>query len=129
MSQTFGAIYYVALPARDIAVSAAFFRAVFGWNVRARSDGATSFDDGVGAVSGMWSTDLAPVDDPGLRLYISVDDAVDASARIEAAGGTIVTPADPTAVDIVAFFRDPAGNLLGIHQYKPQNAERAGAPS
>lgn len=122
MDQTFGAIYYVALPARDIAVSASFFRDVFGWNIRTRGDGSTAFDDGAGAVSGVWRTDLEPVDDPGLRLYISVKDAVAASARIGEAGGTIVTAADPTVVDIVAYFRDPAGNLLGIHQYKPENA-------
>lgn len=122
MAQTFGAIYYVELPARDVATSAAFYREVFGWNVRRRGDGATAFDDGPGAVSGVWTTERAPVDDPGLRLYISVDDAVAASHRIEAAGGTIVTPADPMVVDIVATFRDPAGNLLAIHQYEPENA-------
>jgi len=122
MAARFGAIYYLELPARDIATSAAFYRDVFGWTVRSRGDGATAFDDGPAAVSGVWTTERAPVDDPGLRLYISVEDAVAASQRIEAAGGTIVTPADPTVVDIVATFRDPAGNLLAIHQYKPGNA-------
>jgi predicted enzyme related to lactoylglutathione lyase len=47
---------------------------------------------------------------------------VAASAAIEGAGGTIVEPADPSVVDIVGAFRDPAGNLLGIHQYNPDNA-------
>jgi predicted enzyme related to lactoylglutathione lyase len=122
VTQTFGAIYYVELPARDIACSAAFYRDVFGWNVRSRGDGATGFDDGPGAVSGVWTTERAPVDDPGLRLYISVQDAEDAESRIEAAGGTIVTPPDMSLVGIVATFRDPAGNLLAIHQYKPENA-------
>ncbi len=129
MTQSFGAIYYVELPARDIAESAAFFRDVFGWNVRTRGDGATAFDDGVGAVSGVWTTERAPADDPGIRLYISVEDAVDAAARVEGAGGTIVTAPDPTVVDIVGFFRDPAGNLLGMHQYKPENATAEGATS
>ena len=129
MAQTFGAIYYVEIPARDIAESAAFFRDVFGWNVRTRGDGATSFDDGVGAVSGVWTTDRAPANEPGFRLYISVEDAVAASERIEAAGGTIMTAPDPTVVDIVGFFRDPAGNLLGIHQYNPENAGDEGASS
>ena len=126
MTQTFGAIYYVEMPARDVDVSAAFFEEVFGWNVRRRGDGATAFDDGVGAISGVWTTDRAPAEDPGFRMYISVEDAVAASTRIEAAGGKVVTAADPTAVDIVAYFRDPAGNLLGIHQYKPENARNEG---
>lgn len=118
----FGKLYYVEMPARSASESAAFYRDVFGWNVRTRGDGATAFDDGAGAVSGTWTTSLAPIDDPGFRLYISVEDAVAASERIEAAGGTIVTAADPTVVDVVAYFRDPGGNLLGIHQYKPENA-------
>jgi predicted enzyme related to lactoylglutathione lyase len=127
MTQAFGALYYVEMPARDIAESAAFYRDVFGWTVRTRGDGATAFDDGVGAVSGVWTADRDPADDPGFRLIVSVADAVASSTRIEAAGGTMVTTADPTAVDIVAYFRDPAGNLLGIHQYKPENASAAGA--
>lgn len=122
MTARFGAIYYLELPARDVATSAAFYRDVFGWRVRSRGDGAMAFDDGPASVSGVWTTERAAVEDPGLRLYISVEDAVAASHRIEAAGGTIVTPADPTVVDIVATFRDPAGNLLAIHQYKPENA-------
>ena len=121
-SNGFGRLYYVEMPARSVEESAAFYRDVFGWSIRSRGDGATAFDDGAGAVSGVWSTQVTPSDDPGFRLYISVEDAVEASTRIEAAGGTIVTAADPSVVDVVAHFRDPAGNLLGIHQYKPENA-------
>jgi uncharacterized protein len=122
VSNGFGKLYYVEIPARKVEESAAFYREVFGWNIRTRGDGATAFDDGAGAVSGTWTTGLTPIDDPGFRLYISVEDAVAATERIEAAGGTIVTAADPSVVDFVAYFRDPAGNLLGIHQYKPENA-------
>jgi predicted enzyme related to lactoylglutathione lyase len=122
MTDGYGKLYYVEMPARSVEESAAFYRDVFGWNIRSRGDGATAFDDGAGAVSGTWMTGVAPSDEPGFRLYISVEDAVAASARIEAAGGTIVTAADPNVVDIVAHFRDPAGDLLGIHQYKPENA-------
>lgn len=118
----FGRLYYVEIPALDIAASADFYRTVFGWTVRQRGDGATAFDDGAGAVSGVWTTERTPADDPGFRLYISVEDAEASATTIEEAGGTIVTPPDMSAVDIVCYFRDPAGNLTGIHQYKPENA-------
>jgi uncharacterized protein len=36
--------------------SAGFYEAVFGWNLRRRSDGEIAFDDGVGEVSGTWVT-------------------------------------------------------------------------
>jgi predicted enzyme related to lactoylglutathione lyase len=57
-------------PATDIVRSADFYAKVFGWNVRQRGDGATSFDDGVGPVSGTWSLDRPPSTEPGLLLYI-----------------------------------------------------------
>ena len=119
----FGKLYYIEIPAVDIPTSAEFYRTVFGWTVRQRGDGATAFDDGAGAVSGIWTTDRSPTDDPGFRLYISVENAESSARHSEEAGGTIVTPPDMTVVDIVGYFRDPAGNLVGIHQYNPGNAE------
>ena len=40
-----GKICYVEIPAIDIARSAEFYKAVFGWNIRQRGDGNTAFDD------------------------------------------------------------------------------------
>ena len=40
-----GKICYIEMPSADIARSADFYRKVFGWNIRKRGDGATSFDD------------------------------------------------------------------------------------
>jgi predicted enzyme related to lactoylglutathione lyase len=117
----FGRMYYVEIPATDVATSAAFYQSVFGWNVRQRGDGEVAFDDGAGHVSGVWTLDRVPAADPGFRLYVSVQDAEVAAERIEAAGGTIETPPDMSEVDITGYFRDPAGNLVGIHQYKPEN--------
>lgn len=122
MSEPFGQIYYLELPSRDIAASAAFYNRVFGWNIRTRDDGVTAFDDSTGHVSGMWSASLPIADEPGLRVYIGVNDAVAVSEAIEAAGGTIVLAADPSVVDIVVQFRDPSGNLLCLHQYNPDAA-------
>ncbi len=119
----FGWLYYIEIPAIDVAVSATFYQAVFGWKVRERGDGEVAFDDGASHVSGVWTTGRKPAVDPGFRLYISVQDAEAAASRIEAAGGTIETPPDMTQVDIVGYFRDPAGNLIGIHQYKPENGD------
>ena len=119
----FGRMYYVEIPAVDVTASAAFYQSVFGWSVRQRGDGATAFDDGAGHVSGTWTTGRTPAADPGFRLYVSVQDAMAAVGRIESAGGKIETPPDMSAVDIVGYFRDPAGNLVGIHQYKPENGD------
>jgi len=37
-----------------MAGSEAFYRKVFGWNIRIRGDGSVAFDDAVGEVSGSW---------------------------------------------------------------------------
>ena len=47
-----GKVCYLEIPARDVAVSSAFYEGVFAWRTRRRGDGALAFDDGVGEVSG-----------------------------------------------------------------------------
>ena len=111
-----GKICYVEIPAADIARSAEFYRAVFGWEIRRRGDGATAFDDGVGQVSGAWVTGRPPAGDPGLLIYVMVNDAAETVERVRASGGVIVQEIGRDAPEITARFRDPAGNVLGIYQ-------------
>jgi len=108
-----GKICYVELPAADVARSAEFYRAVFGWKIRTRGDGATAFDDGV-EVSGAFVKNRPPAKDPGFRIYIMVADAEATLRKVVAHGGEVVEPVHPGASDVVALFRDPGGNLLGI---------------
>jgi hypothetical protein len=118
MAPTFGIgkICYIELPAVDVRRSAEFYRAVFGWNIRTRGDGATSFDDSVGEVSGAWVVDRRPATEPGMVVYIMVADAAAASKAIVDAGGEIVRAIDPNSPEIFAHFSDPARNVLGIYQ-------------
>ena len=111
-----GKICYIQLPARDIAASAEFYGAVFGWEIRTRSDGSTAFDDGVGEVSGTWVLGRPPATYPGLLVPIMVDDAEATVEEIVAAGGEIVQAIGGDAPEITARFRDPGGNVLGIFQ-------------
>ena len=110
-----GKICYVELPAADVARSAEFYKTVFGWTMRRRGDGATAFDDGV-EVSGVFVTGRPSARESGMLVYIMVRDAAETVSAIEANGGAIVEPVHPDAPEIVARFRDPAGNVLGIYQ-------------
>jgi len=110
-----GKICYVEIPAGDPARSAEFYRAVFGWTIRTRSHGATAFDDGV-EVSGTFVKSRPPARDPGLLIYVMVADAEATLRKVVASGGEIVEPVHPGSPEIVALFRDPGGNLLGIYQ-------------
>jgi predicted enzyme related to lactoylglutathione lyase len=111
-----GKICYVEIPAIDAEASAAFYEAVFGWRLRKRGDGATAFDDTIGEVSGTWVTGRQPASDPGLLLYVMVDDAETTVEAIVAHGGELVQPIGGDAPEITARFRDPGGNVIGIYQ-------------
>jgi predicted enzyme related to lactoylglutathione lyase len=119
-----GKICYVEIPSTDVARSAAFYAAVFGWEMRKRGDGATAFDDGVGQVSGAFVIGRPPHREVGLLVYVMVDDAADAVRKVSAHGGEIVQPLGVDAPEITARFRDPAGNVLGIYQ-EPTAAPKA----
>jgi len=111
-----GKICYVEIPANDVEASAAFYEAVFGWRLRKRGDGATAFDDTIGEVSGTWVTGRQPASDPGLLLYVMVDDAEATVEAIVAHGGELLQPIGGDAPEITARFSDPGGNVVGIYQ-------------
>ena len=111
-----GKICYIEMPAVNVKQSAAFYKEVFGWNVRQRGDGATAFDDTVGEVSGAWVLNRKPMTEVGLLFYIMVDN-IDASIqKVIANGGEIIQPVGMDAPEITARFTDPAGNIIGLYQ-------------
>jgi predicted enzyme related to lactoylglutathione lyase len=111
-----GKICYVEMPATDAARSAAFYQAVFGWNVRQRGDGHTAFDDTTGEVSGAFVSGRPPASAPGLLFYVMVDSVEAAVQAVVANGGEIVQPIGADAPEITARFRDPGGNVIGLYQ-------------
>lgn len=118
-----GKICYLEIPAADVARSSAFYQAVFGWQVRRRSDGHLAFDDGVGEVSGSWVTGRPPSTEAGLLVYIMVDDAAATLRSVLANGGDITQPIGMDAPEITARFRDPGGNIVGIYQEPSRRAQ------
>jgi predicted enzyme related to lactoylglutathione lyase len=111
-----GKICYVEIPTEEPERAARFYSAVFGWEIRRRGDGATSFDDTVGGVSGAFVTGRLPARGPALLVYVMVADIAATIELIVAHGGEIVEPPVPEAPEVIARFRDPAGNVLGLYQ-------------
>jgi predicted enzyme related to lactoylglutathione lyase len=111
-----GKICYIELPADDVQRSAGFYRDVFGWNIRRRGDGATSFDDTIGEVSGTWVTGRRPSTDPGMLIYVMVDSVAATIDAVRVHGGEIVQEIGGDAPEITARFRDPGGNVIGLYQ-------------
>ena len=111
-----GKICYIEMPTTDVARSAEFYSRVFGWNTRKRGDGAVAFDDTTGEVSGTWVKGRPPSVQPGLLVYIMVDDAAATVDLAVANGAELVQPIGVDAPEITARVRDPAGNIIGIYQ-------------
>ena len=111
-----GKICYIEIPATDIERSAEFYKNVFGWQIRQRGDGSTAFDDTVGQVSGTWVLGRPAAKEPGLLIYIMVDNAAKTVGSVIANGGEITQAIGADAPEITARFRDPAGNVMGLYQ-------------
>ncbi|HEV2830097.1 MAG TPA: VOC family protein [Pyrinomonadaceae bacterium] len=116
-----GKICYLEIPATDVTGSAAFYKAVFGWQIRQRGDGSTAFDDGVGEVSGAWVIGRPPSTQVGVLVYIMVDSVAATMEAVVAQGGEIVQAIGVDAPEVTARFRDPAGNIFGLYE-EPSNS-------
>jgi predicted enzyme related to lactoylglutathione lyase len=111
-----GKICYIEIPAIDIDSAASFYKETFGWQIRQRGDGNIAFDDTVGEVSGSFVTGRKAWSEPGLLIYIWVDNVRAALEAVIANGGKIVQPIGMDAPEITARFSDPAGNVIGLYQ-------------
>jgi predicted enzyme related to lactoylglutathione lyase len=120
-TSTNGKVCYIEMPAVDIDASASFYKEVFGWQTRQRADGSIAFDDAVGQVSGTWVLGRKPATEPGLLVYIMVDNVAAVVEVVIANGGKIVQPIGMDAPEITARFSDPAGNVFGIYQQPAGN--------
>jgi hypothetical protein len=117
-----GKICYIEMPALDIRHSAEFYEKVFGWRLRQRGDGHTAFDDTTGEVSGTWVLGRKASAEPGLLVYIMVDDVAATVDAVVAHGGVVVQPIGADAPEVTARFRDPGGNVVGLYQHPSRSA-------
>jgi len=117
-----GGISYLRSPANDARQLASFYEAVFGWSVRVDRD-EPSFADGSGHVIGHFTADQSVAGEAGVRPYIFVERVDETLDHVVAQGGKVVTAPYPEGDLWVATFRDPAGNVMGVWQTGPRNAE------
>jgi hypothetical protein len=111
-----GRICYIEIPATDVLLSASFYKKIFGWQIRERSNGQIAFDDTVNEVSGTWVVGRNPTTEAGLLIYIMVDSVTSTIKAIVSQGGKIVQPIGVDSQEITARFSDPAGNIFGLYQ-------------
>lgn len=112
-----GGISYLRVPATEPQRSARFYEAVFGWAVDLDRN-EPSFEDGTGHVIGHFVTDLPSAGEAGVLPYVFVDRVDETLTRVVDEGGEVVTQPYPEGDLLVATFRDPAGNVIGVWEQR-----------
>lgn len=101
----------LSIPAPDPPRAAAFYQAVFGWTID-----NSKIRDGAGQDLGQFVSDQLVVGDGGVLPYIYTDSVSDTLTRVTANGGEVAAKPYRDGDLVVATFRDPAGNVIGLWQ-------------
>jgi PhnB protein len=112
-----GQLVYLQIPATDITTSARFYERVLGWEI---GDGGTDSGFEAPGLIGQWITDRPAAPDSGPVVWIHVDDVAQSLAAAQAAGAALQQQPTPDGPRLLASFRDPAGNLVGIVSHGDQ---------
>lgn len=115
---------WVDLMSPDVDASAAFYADVFGWSAEPSFDADgnriyTNFTLGGAPVAGMGAQPPEMAGAPGIwSTYICVDDVEATTAKVTAAGGSVMMPAmDVMDVGAMAIYADPTGAAFSV--WKP----------
>jgi predicted enzyme related to lactoylglutathione lyase len=105
-----GQLCYLQIPALDIARSAEFYAAVFGWH----TDPPGSGFEAPGLI-GQWVADRGVAAAAGPLGWIAVDDIDETLRQAAAKGGAALEQPSPDGpVRMLASVSDPAGNTVGV---------------
>jgi uncharacterized protein len=110
-----GQVCYLQLPAADGARAAAFYAAVFGWEIEEHAP-----DFVAPGLIGQWVPGRPAAPEAGPMLWLHVSDLGETLARVTAHGGKILEPPSPDGPDrTLATIEDPEGNPLGLAAHAP----------
>ena len=119
-----GLFTWADLATADPQASKAFYGAVFGWEGDDQffEDGSFMYsllrkDDKLVAGLGAQPQDMQEAGvPPSWNSYINVDDVDDVVAKVEKAGGTVMSKMDVLDSGRMAFVQDPTGAFVGLWQ-------------
>jgi predicted enzyme related to lactoylglutathione lyase len=109
---------WVDLGTPDPAGAAAFYSALFGWDVQVGPPETGGY--AIAHLRGRAVAGIGPQQNPGPPVwstYVNVVDADEIAGKVAPAGGELFTePFDVTDVGRMAFFADPTGAVIGMWQ-------------
>ena len=110
LSLAHGQVCYLQLPAADGARAAAFYAAVFRWEIEEHAP-----DFVPPGLIGQWVPGRPPAPEAGPILWLHVSDMDETLERVTAYGGEILEPPSPDGPErTLATIGDPEGNLIGL---------------
>jgi len=105
-----GQLCYLQLPAVNGTRAAAFYAAVFGWNIEEHHPDFES-----PGLIGQWVEDRPPARDAGPVIWLHVADIDETLNRVMAHGGEVLEPPSPDGpTRTLATIIDPEGNPIGL---------------
>jgi predicted enzyme related to lactoylglutathione lyase len=111
-------IVFFDIAAPALASQAAFYKAVFGWEADATGGLAVPVASPLPGNLRVEPSDQGPLTER--VLYVGVPDITATLAAVTAHGGQIVFPRTVApGVVILALFKDPAGNRMGLVELGP----------
>ena len=107
-------INYIEFPAKNIALTKAFFTEVFGWSFVDYGPEYTAFSN-AGIDGGFFQSDLSTSTEIGSALIVFFSlDLEQTQAKIEAAGGSIIKPIFSFPGGRRFHFADPNDNEYAV---------------
>jgi predicted enzyme related to lactoylglutathione lyase len=109
---------WVDMGSKDPAASAAFYKALFGWDTEF-SEEAGGY--GIATLHGKLVAGLGPAQDPNMpsfwSVYVTVDDCDGSVAKAKAAGATVIVDSmDVMEAGRMAVLQDPVGSFVSLWQ-------------
>ena len=121
-------VVHFEIPADDADRAKAFYGTVFDWQMQDFPDMqytiimTTPIDDQTqrpttpGAINGGLMSRSKETPNP--VITIGVDSVEEALKKVEAEGGTVITPSTPIpGMGAFGYFKDSEGNVMGLFQY------------
>jgi hypothetical protein len=122
-------IVFFDIAGTDLAAQAAFYKTVFGWEADANGRLVVPAATPLPGLLRVEPPNQGPVAER--IIYIGVPDINATLAKITANGGAVIFPRTIAPGAIIALFKDPAGNRMGLVEMdgdKPRLPPPAAAP-
>ncbi len=118
LSLVHGQVCYLQLPAASAPRAAAFYAAVFGWDIEEHAP-----DFVAPGLIGQWVPGRPPAPAAGPMIWLHVTDMDETLRQVTAHGGQILEPPSPDGpVRTLATITDPEGNPIGLAGHAPPGA-------